>query len=262
MELIPFSLDQVEYFLLVFVRIVTTVSLLPVFGSYAIPVQLKVALSLILTIIIFNSVMSAGPEIAHPFSVGTFILMIVKEVAVGLGIGFVASLLFTAVQFAGRLIDTEIGFGFVELIDPFTDEPVTVLGQLQVILFTILFLLFNGHYFLLLAIQKSFELIPLTGAHFPSGKLAFHVTSLVGNIFILALKFSAPIYVTLVLTELSLGVVARTVPQINIFFVGLPLKITVGLGAAIMVLPLLASLFRQMVEGLIQDIWRLLFLMA
>ena len=98
--------------------------------------------------------MSAGPEIAHPFSVGTFILMIVKEVAVGLGIGFVASLLFTAVQFAGRLIDTEIGFGFVELIDPFTDEPVTVLGQLQVILFTILFLLFNGHYFLYLRYRR------------------------------------------------------------------------------------------------------------
>jgi flagellar biosynthetic protein FliR len=80
--------------------------------------------------------MSTGPEIIQPFSAGSFIFMIVKEAAVGLGIGFVASFLFTAVQFAGRLIDTEIGFGFVELIDPFTDEPVTVLGQLQVILFT------------------------------------------------------------------------------------------------------------------------------
>ncbi|NLG18284.1 MAG: flagellar type III secretion system protein FliR [Fibrobacter sp.] len=260
--MIPFSLDQVEYFLLIFVRISTTIALLPIFGSQAVPVQLKVALSLILALILFNSVMSIGPVTSQPLSTGTFIMLIVKEAAVGLGIGFVSSLLFTAVQFAGRLIDTEIGFGFVELMDPFTDEPVTVLGQLQVIIFTILFLLFNGHYFLILAIQKSFELVPLMNVHFPSGQLAFHVTALVGNVFVLAIKFSAPIYVTLVLTELSLGVVARTVPQINIFFVGLPLKIAVGLGSAIIVLPLLASFFQRMVEALIQDIWKLLYLMS
>ena len=92
--------------------------------------------------------------------------------------------------------------------------------------------------------------------------MTMHIITMISNIFILALKFSAPVYVTLFLTELALGVVARTVPQINIFFVGMPLKIIVGLGATILALPMLSVLFRKTVELLIQDIWRLLYLMA
>ena len=262
MDLIPFSVDQIGYFFLIFTRIVTVIAFLPIFGSQSVPVQLKVGLSLLISVILFSAVMSADPHIPEKFSILLFFMLVIKEVLVGLAIGFVASMLFTAVQFAGRMIDTEIGFGFVELVDPFSDEPVTVMGQLQVIIFTILFLLFNGHYFLILSIQKSFELIPLMGVGLPSGKLAFHITALIGNIFVLALKFSAPIFVTLVLTEISMGVVARTVPQINIFFVGMPLKIIVGLGTAFIAMPMLATLFRKTVEVLIQDIWRLLYLMA
>jgi flagellar biosynthetic protein FliR len=259
---IPFNVEQVIFFLLIFVRITTIIALLPVFGSWSIPFQLKVGLSLLLAVILYGSIMSKVIVTAIEFSPGLFILLIIKEVMVGLAIGFVSSMLFTAVQFAGMLIDTEMGFGFVELADPFSDEPITVLGQFQVIIFTILFLLFNGHYFLILAIQKSFELVPLMGVNFSGDKMTAHIIVMISNIFILALKFSAPVYVTLFLTELALGVIARTVPQINIFFVGMPLKIIVGIGATIIALPMLSGLFRKTVELLIQDIWRLLYLMA
>lgn len=261
MEL-PFNVDQVMYFFLIFVRISTIIALLPIFGSWSIPFQLKVGFSLLLSIILFSTILASGINTAVSFSTGLFVLLIIKEVMVGLAIGFVASLLFTAVQFAGMLTDTEMGFGFVELVDPFSDEPITVLGQFQVIIFTILFLLLNGHYFLILAIQKSFELVPLMGVNFSGGSMMSHLTNLFANIFILAFKFAAPVYVTLFLTELALGVVARTVPQINIFFVGMPLKIFIGLMTTILVLPMLASLFQKTVEALIQDIWRLLYLMA
>lgn len=262
MDWIPFSVDQIQYFLLIFVRIVTVVALLPIFGSSQVPLHMKIGLSLLLSIVLFNTIMSAKPQFPQPFSMGMFSILVLKEVMVGLVIGFATTFLFAAVNFAGRLIDTEIGFGFVELADPFMDESITVLGQFQIIIFTILFLLFNGHYFLLLAIQKSFEIVPLFTAHLPGGKSAFYLTTMIGNIFVLALRFSAPIYVTLILTEMALGVVARTVPQINIFFVGMPLKIVMGLGAMIIVLPMLVTLFKQTVEVLIQDIWRLLYLMA
>jgi len=202
------------------------------------------------------------PELDHTLSFGFLVLLVLKEALVGLAIGFIASLLFVAVQFAGRLIDTEMGFGFVELVDPASDQPVTTFGQLQIILFSILFLLFNGHYFLLLALHRSFDLIPLTGVQFAGDQIVMHVTRMIGQLFVLAIRLAAPIYVVLILTEISLGVIARTVPQINIFFVGLPLKILVGLGTACIVLPVLATLFRHMVEALIQDIWRLLYMMA
>jgi len=261
-DFIPFGVEQIEYFLLIFVRIVTIIALLPVFGSQQIPLQIKIGLSLLLSVILFSCIMENSTPLQDQFSLTVFALLVIKEVMVGLIMGFVSSFLFTAVQFAGRMVDTEMGFGFVELADPFTDEPTTVLGQLQVILFTILFLLINGHYFFMIAVQRSFEIVPLTNIHFSEGRLAVQITTLIGNIFIVALKFAAPVYVTLFLTELALGVVARTVPQINIFFVGMPLKIAIGLGTTILVLPMLASLFKNVVEVLIQDIWRILFLMA
>ncbi|MFP4013677.1 MAG: flagellar biosynthetic protein FliR [Chitinispirillaceae bacterium] len=257
------SADQVQYFLLMFVRVVTMVSLLPIFGASNIPVQIKVALSVLLTAALFSTQLASGfPQLPASFSAGMFILLVAKEVMVGLAVGFAASFLFAAVQFAGRLIDTEMGFGFVELADPITNQSTTVLGQFQVVLFTILFLLFNGHYFMLISIQKSFELIPLMGASFPGGEMTVHITAMVADIFIIALKLAAPIFVTLLLTEIAMGIVARTVPQINIFFVGLPLKIFVGIGTTIIVLPMLATLFRRMVEALVQDIWKLLYLMS
>ncbi len=262
MDWVPFTVDQIQFFLLIFVRISTVIALIPIFGSQQVPPQIKVAISLILSVIIFPAVMSFKPQFPQAFSIGLFFLLVCKEAMVGLIIGFITSFLFAAVQLAGQLIDTEIGFGFVEVADPFTQESITVLGQFQIVIFTILFLLFNGHYFLLLAIQKSFELLPLFSAHLPDGKESFHVTALVGNIFVIALRFAAPIYVTLILTEMALGVVARTVPQINIFFVGMPLKIGIGLWVMIIVLPMLGTLFKQTVEVLMQDIWKLLYLMA
>ncbi len=258
-----FSIEHVQYVLLMFVRISTMIALLPIFGAPYIPLLVKAALSLILSFVLFATVLASGlPAMPAHFSMGMFILLVFKEAMVGLAIGFVASFLFTAVQFAGRLIDTEMGFGFVELADPFTNEQVTALGQFQIILFTILFLLFNGHYFLLLAMSKSFELIPLMGAQFPAGALSEHITLMISDIFVVGLRLSAPIFVTLLLTEISMGIIARTVPQINIFFVGLPMKVLLGLSTLFIALPMLASMFRRMVNGLVEDIWTLLYLMA
>ncbi|MDR2577426.1 MAG: flagellar type III secretion system protein FliR [Chitinispirillales bacterium] len=257
------SLDQIQYFLLMFVRVITMLALLPIFGASYIPVQIKAAFGLLLTSVLFSVQLAAGlPEFPGTFSLALFFMLVVKEALVGLAVGFASSFLFTAVQFAGRMVDTEMGFGFVEVVDPFTEEQVTVLSQFQVILFTILFLLINGHYFMLITVQRSFDLIPLFSAVFPTGPMTEHITGMVANVFILGFKLAAPVFVTLFLTQMALGIVARTVPQMNIFFVGLPLKIFVGILTMLIVLPMLASLFRRMAEWIIQDIWKLLYMMS
>jgi flagellar biosynthetic protein FliR len=257
------SLDQIQYFFLVFVRVMTMLALLPIFGAQQVPMQIKAAFGLLLTMVLFTVQLSAGlPAFPGEFSLALFVLLVVKEALVGLAVGFASTFLFAAVQFAGRMIDTEMGFGFVEVVDPNTEEMTTVLGQLQTILFTILFLLINGHYFMLITVQRSFDLIPLFSAAFPGDTMTAQLTTMVANVFILGLKLSAPVFVTLLLTQIALGIIARTVPQMNIFFVGLPLKIMVGIGTMMIVLPMLASLFRRMSESIIQDIWKLLYLMS
>lgn len=256
------GINEIETFLLIFTRISTIMALMPIFGSQSIPMQAKVAFWLILTMIIFRTNPSMQSVLIQSGNVPGFILSILKEILFGLIIGFVSSMLFTAVQIGGWLIDSEIGFGFVELMDPFNDEPVTVFGQFQVILFTILFLLFNGHYFFILSIQKSFETVPLTALRLENVSIAGGVVSIFAGIFVCAIKFAAPIFVTLLITEVALGVVARTVPQINIFFVGMPLKIVTGLMTAILVLPMLSTLFRKTFEVLIIDINKLITIMS
>ena len=253
--------EQVQVFLLLFVRVLAMVSLLPFLGSQSVPVQLKAGFSFMIAIILYPNVpVLAAQELV--LNIPTFVFMVVKEIFVGITIGFATTLLFSAVQFAGRLVDTQMGFALVQIVDPFSNTEATVTGQFQILIYSIIFLLVNGHYFLLLAVQKSFELIPLFGAQIPGSDVAGYLASMVANIFLLAVRLAAPVFAVLVLTSLSLGIVARTVPQINVFFVGLPLKIGLGVVTLAIVLPGLAILFRSMVENLITDIWRLLYLLA
>ena len=261
--MIPTNLtsEQIQVFLLIFVRVLSMISFLPFIGSQSVPVQLKTGFSFLIAIVLFP-VVPVAPTSELLLNIPSFVFIIVKEMFIGITIGFAASLLFAAVQFAGRLVDTQMGFALVQVVDPFSNTESTVTGQFQILIFSIIFLVVNGHYFLLLAIQKSFELIPLFGAHLPTSDVASYLTSMVANIFVLAIRLAAPVFSVLVLTSLSLGIIARTVPQINVFFVGLPLKIGLGVTTLAIVLPGLAMLFRSMVEMLIRDIWRLLYMLA
>lgn len=253
--------EQIQVFFLIFVRTTAMLALLPIFGSQNVPARVRAGLSFLLAIVLFNQVPVPWGQMPD-FSLPVFVVSVVREVFVGIVIGFATVFLFAAVQFAGRLCDTQMGFAMVQLVDPFSDASVTVSGQLQILLFSIIFLVTNAHYFMLLAIQKSFQVIPLLGGEWPSGEVAGYFVDMVGSIFVLAVRLAAPVFSVLVLTSLSLGIVARTVPQINIFFVGLPLKIGTGFVTLVVVLPVLAVIFRSMVDKLVRDMWTLLYLMA
>ncbi|MBD3390419.1 MAG: flagellar biosynthetic protein FliR [Chitinivibrionales bacterium] len=261
MSVATIDIEHIQMFILVFVRVTAMLSLLPVLGSQNIPVQLKAGFAFLLSVLVFPlaTLDYAGQTtLALPL----FVVSIIKETFVGIVIGFATTFLFAAVQFAGLLIDRQMGFALVRLVDPTTQQAVTFSGQFQLVLFTMVFLLMNGHYFLILAIQKSFELIPLLGVQVPAGNLAAFFSGMVANVFVLAIRLAAPVFVVLVLSTLGLAVVARTVPQINIFFVGLPLKIGLGIITTFIALPVITNIFKAMTHNLIEDIWRLLHLMA
>jgi flagellar biosynthetic protein FliR len=260
-NLLVANMDQLQLVFLVFLRIAGMVAMMPIFGSQFLPVQLKVGFVFFLTILLFPITAVHG-AVAVPFTLGMFVLMVMKEIFVGVVVGFAASFIFAAVQFAGRIVDNEMGFTFVELVDPFSETEVTVMGQLKILVFTIFFLLFNGHYFLVLAIRKSFEVIPLGGVTVHAGELSAFFINLSSGLFVAALKLAAPVFVTLFMTSLAMGIVARTVPQINVFFGAMPVKIILGLAIAAAVFPVLAGIFKKIFEGLMTDIWQLIYLMA
>jgi flagellar biosynthetic protein FliR len=178
------------------------------------------------------------------------------EVMLGLSMGLLARLFVAAADMGAEVMGFQMGFGIVTAIDPNTQGHTALLSQMQGITTALMIVVTNAHYFFLRAIAESFKRIPLMGFEANENLWAiFMETS--KNIFILALKFAGPVIVVLLLTTVALGIVARTVPQMNIFIVGLSLQIAVGLGILALAAPMFGVLYGQMLTDMGGTVFRL-----
>jgi len=181
------------------------------------------------------------------------ITALVMELLVGITIGFVIYILFAAVQLAGQLLDMQMGFGMVNVLDPQSGMQVPLMGNFIYLIALMVYLLMNGHHYLLSALVQSYQTVPVLGMHVNEGFMSLLI-GVTLDMFIIAIKISAPVVMALLLTDVSMGFIARTVPQMNVFIVGLPLKIIVGLVVLISVLPVylwfFSILFNKFLEYL------------
>jgi flagellar biosynthetic protein FliR len=224
-----------DRYLLVLVRVTGFLGATPFFGSRVIPLRLKFSLGLVLAFFLLP--LAKGPVAGVGFSTpGTYAAAVASELLMGLALGYVVTLTFSALQLAGQLVDVPIGFSLVNVLDPMLAQQVPVMGQFQYILFTVMFLAINGHHYLLQALGKTFAVVPLGGfRYFPA--LAELILKGFSATFLLGFKISLPVVAALFLTDVALGLVARAVPQMNVFVVGFPAKIAVGLAFVMLVLP-------------------------
>ena len=164
-------------------------------------------------------------------------------------------------QLAGQLVGFQMGFGIVNVIDPQTSAQVSIIAQFENIITLLTFLALNAHHWFIMAIAKSFEVVPLLTFSF-TNSLMEALLRLSCDMFVVAAKVAAPIIAILLFTSVALGLLARTVPQMNIFIVGFPLKLAIGLLAVGLTLPLLSTLLRNLFQGLGEDIFVLMRLMT
>jgi flagellar biosynthetic protein FliR len=255
-----YQVEQLQFLFLMFTRIAAMMQVFPIFGSQYVPWQMKMGLSLFLSLILFPLVV---PQVVEtPNNLLPYAVLIIKELLVGLTIGFVASMIFTGVSMAGNLIDAQIGFSMVQSYNPFTDQGSSVLGQFKVIVFSIIFLGLQGHQFLVLALVKSFERIPIMGIHFNTGKLAEIVAYFIANIFDISIRLAGPVIILLLIISVASGVLSRTVPQMNMFVVDMPLKVAVGLLGLAASFPILYYVFEKAYTQLQSDLLNLLYFMV
>lgn len=232
-------------FLLVFCRITAFFAVSPVFSFRNLPNSFKVGLAFFVSVIVF-SVMGNQDALVID---GNYFLMIIKEILIGILLGFTAYLFFTAIQVAGSFIDIQIGFGIVNVMDPMTGAQSPVMGNFKFFIAMLLFLSFNGHHYLLLALMNSYDWVPIDSLIFKriaDGGISNFLLDSFYTMFYLAFQMATPIIVTLFLVDVCLGILAKTMPQLNVFVVGLPIKITVGF----LMLILIVSSFMGMFEGL------------
>jgi flagellar biosynthesis protein FliR len=246
-ELIP----KFPAFLLIFVRVTSFFLMMPLFSYRTIPAVHKIGIGFFLSWLIFYTIHPPVLQINGPF-----FLLIMKEALVGIMIGFTAYLILSAIQIAGGFIDFQLGFAIANVIDPQTGAQSPLMGQYLYTLGLLLILSINGHHLLIDGIYNSYYFIPLDQKWLPLGSQGVMQLLLksFSTMFIVAFQMSIPVVGSLFLVDVALGIVARTVPQLNIFVVGLPLKIIVGFIVIIAVfgvmLSVVSSLFDTMLHAM------------
>jgi flagellar biosynthetic protein FliR len=261
MEWFKITPYQVQQFFFIFLRVGVILFFVPIFSNRFIPIQVKVALSLIISLSLFSFL---AHQNYNPFGFDepvTLILAIIREIMVGIIIGFTARLIFAAIQLGGQMMGFQMGFGMVNIIDPVWQTQVSIMSQWTTMIAILIFLTINAHHLFIRALIKSFEVIPIAGVHF-SPTLTENLVYLSSNMFAIALKIAAPMIATILFTHVVLGIIAKTVPQMNVFIIGFPIKIAVGLFIFILTLPFIVSFISGLFRGLGADIWRVLSLMG
>ncbi len=238
----PFTIDWIWSIMWALLRVSGFFVTAPFFGYRAVPKSIKIPIVLTLAYTVGPLVTGLGP--VRPDSLWQIGGWAVSELAIGAIIGFGFSALFIAVRMAGDLIGLQMGFAIVNVIDPNSTEQVSLIGEFKFIVAMLILLVIDGHHLMITALLDTYRLIPIGTAHF--GDNAFNqIVRLTATVFVTAVKIGAPIMITLLLTDVALGIVARTVPQMNIFIVGFPLKIGIGFLILGLSLPLLAQLFER-----------------
>ena len=237
--------------LLVWMRLLGLFLLAPVFNSPLIPLLAKVGLSFLLAITLLPSLTSQD---FFTLLDGYYLLALVSEISVGLVLGLLSGLVFSCIEIAGEVIDFQMGFSYANVVDPLSNLRFSVMGQFYFLLTVIYYLGIGGYRLTLQGLVRSFSLIPLG-----SFKLGLNApvsfVGLVGEVMAIALALGAPVIATLFLSNLTLAIISRAVPQMNVFIVGLPLNIGLGLFMSLMTLPY----FLPYVDGVIDLFLRSFF---
>jgi flagellar biosynthesis protein FliR len=223
-----FGEQQVIGFFLVLARVSPLFLLAPLFSSKLLPARARGIVAVGLALGIAPIAMGAGEEAVLPTGILELGGLVLKEMLVGLGFAFTLAALFAAVQVAGSVLDTLIGFSFGALVDPVTGTSGGVLNQLYALVGVMIFVVIGGDTWVIQGLARSYEAIPLADA--PAiGSLVEGAQVAYSGIFAAAIELCAPVLVAIVLCDVGFGLVNRVVPQLNVFAVGFPTKVTVGL---------------------------------
>ena len=233
---------QFETFVLVLVRVSVILMMIPIFQSAQVNNMVRFGLGLAVTFVVWHVV----PPI-EPLGLGGLTAAVFSQVFVGFVFGFVAFLVFVGIQFAGEVMDLQVGFSIVNVINPLTSQNVSVLGEFQLALGSIIYLASNGHHFLFQGLAGSFNLVPLPFAAIQPA-LEPTLIAFFSHSFFLVFQIAAPIGISLFLTNIGLALMTRVAPQLNVFAVGFPLQIMIGLTMMIISLPLLGVVLPQVIS--------------
>lgn len=233
---LTFSLADLEYFLLVLVRVTTFVYAAPFFGMVNVPNRVKVGIGVMFSVVVYYTLTPVAPEYQ---TVLGFAILAIKEAVVGLIIGFSASICISILSFAGHLVDMETGLSMVTLFDSMTRDSITISGTYYQYVVLLMLLLSGMYQFVVGALVSSFSIIPVSGAVFHTDRLLEGMGIFLMEYISIGFRISLPVFAVIMLLNAILGILTKVSPQLNMFAVGIQLKILAGLAVLFLTVAML-----------------------
>lgn len=232
-----FTVEHLEFYLLILIRIASFVVSAPIYSYQTIPMKVKLALSLVLSLVAIQTVPVV--ELEYVGIIG-YSVLVMKESVVGLILGFMCNICIYIVSFAGHLIDMEIGLSMANMFDPLTRIQVSVTGNIYNYLVMLVMVVTNMHHYVLRAILDTFRYFNIGQAVF-SGNLVEIAVQFMANYFMIGFRIILPVFACMLIINVVLGVLSRAAPQMNMFVVGLQVKVLVGILVLMIILPTLPT---------------------
>ena len=249
-----------QTFFLVFMRVAAVVTTMPIVSSRNIPLLAKIGLAGLLAFVLTPTLPADRPQLPSTFL--PFLLAIAQELFLGLLFGFAVQIVFSGLQAAGQFLGVQMGLTIANTFDPISQtQQINFIDQLYGLVAGLLFLTINGHHWAIQALHQSFQIVPL-GQFALGERVANDLVGLTTAALVVSLRIGLPVAVALLLTDVAFLVLGRSAPQMNIFFVGQPVKIGVGLIAFFVALPSMVSLMTSVFRGLFGDLVVLLRLVG
>lgn len=249
-EIVDLIFGQYQIFLLVMVRTSGIFIFSPFFSSQNIPNIMKIGLSFSVSLLI-TAILPSVPSLSNEI----LVIIIFKELMVGLIIGFISYTFFSAFYVMGQIIDMKIGFGMVNVVDPQNKVQVPLMGNFYYILAFLLLLASDGHHIIISGLVESYKFIPIGSFKYTEETVSLLVNTL-SKSFEIGFKLSSPIIAIIFLTDIVLGIMSKTIPQMNVFVVGMPLKVLVGLLIILVSMPIFYSAVNGIFDLIINDIYK------
>lgn len=242
------SVAQVEFFFLALTRVLAMIIHVPVLGGSNIPNQVRIGLGVLLALILFP--LQTLPADAPTLDLLGLLLSISKEIIIGTLAGFAAVMTFAAIEIAAETMGIGSGFSSDRVFNPAMNNASASFNQLFIMLALLIFVLMNGHHTFIIAIQRTFEIIPIYGP-IPMEKIE-DLGRLTSQLIVSGVQMGLPLLAALTLADLTLGLLSRVAPQVQVYFLGLPLKVGIalyGLGIFFLVAyPVVKNLFEPLGE--------------
>lgn len=222
----------------------------PFFGADHFPMPARVAIALLLAVTLYPAA-KANVSLPETIDAAELALLALQELSIGLVLGFFATFVFMGAQLAGELAGTQIGFSMANIIDPLLGEEVSLIGFLKMNLAMVVFLTLKLHLLVIAVLHASFGYVGIGSLVFETFYRVSHEAAILNatDMVVVALKLSMPVLLVMMLNSLIEGVVTRTMPQMNIMVLGLPLRVALGMGVFVLVLPAMA----QAMDGMFWD---------